>query len=257
MGDDVLFFPDALPAFVAHIERFALNNASVIGDIMPHPEGKTAFEHWSCNGGSQFGHYRISQEECMDAGDEYFYTSNIVSPTGLLRQNPFDESFPYPRYEDRELGYRLRHELGHKVRYLPAAKSYHKHRLRFREWLTKYNSFTWSALHFSQLYPNDKDLRRKVGITAAVNTGCFNGGLMTLCVDTINRLHPFYFNADDCFGGPFLRQQLETAFRSLQEFFRMNYLRRHLGLPEMTDTETGATGAEIMKQVLDRLEKEA
>jgi glycosyltransferase involved in cell wall biosynthesis len=255
MGDDVIFFPEAIPAFLEHIDRYGLHNASVIGNIMPHPDGMTAFEHWSCHGGSQFGHYRIPQERRLDAGDEFFYTSNIVSPTALLRANPFDESFPYPRYEDRELGYRLRRKLDHKVHYLPEAKSYHKHRLPLNGWLNKFDRFAWSALYFCQLYPHDAELAVKLGVTAAKGMKRFNFDQLAISVAVINRLHRHYFDSGDSFGLNLMRDQVADAFRILQEFFRTGYLRKHLRLPPMHDNANQMDGNVAMERLLAMLEK--
>src|SRR3990172_5827359 len=108
MGDDVILFKSTIELFCKHIQKYGLHNASVIGNILPFPDNITAFVYWSCNGGSQFGHYRLSDENKFDAGDEYFYTCNAVTPTIILKENPFDESFPYARFEDRELSYRLK-----------------------------------------------------------------------------------------------------------------------------------------------------
>jgi glycosyltransferase involved in cell wall biosynthesis len=256
MGDDVIFFPDAIASFRKHIEHNGLHNASVIGNIMPHPDGLTAFEYWSCHGGSQFGHNRIPMERRFDAGDAFFYTSNVISATELMRQNPFDESFPYPRYEDRELGYRLKHRLNHKIHYLPDARSYHKHRLPFRRWLMRFERFTWSALHFCRLYPHDRELRQTLGISTAKKTDCFNFKLIAISVDIINQLHQRYLDSEPSFGQTLMKQQVANAFRTVQEFFRLNYLRKHLGLALVSDATNQMEGNEAMARVLETLEKD-
>ncbi|MCG8605881.1 glycosyltransferase [bacterium] len=257
MGDDVVLFPSSIELFWNHVQRYDLDNASVIGNIMPVPDEMTAFEYWSCNGGSQFGHNRIPDDRIFDAGDEHFYTSNVVTPTSLLLQHPFEESFRYARYEDRELAYRLRREVNHKVHYLAEAKSYHDHRYSFRDWLSSFERFTWSALHFSSLYPEDLSLKKKLGIDKAVECTTFHYQSLQDSVRIINRYHHRFFSDDTIFGQPWQRDLVMSSFRMVQEFFRTNNYRQHLNLEVLHDHSNAINADSAMSDILEELDKEA
>ncbi|MBC8413523.1 MAG: glycosyltransferase [Nitrospira sp.] len=253
MGDDVILFPETIEVFHKHIEQHGSENASMLGNIIPHPEGISAFEYWSSNGGSQFAHYRITEEERFDAGDEYFYTSNIVTPTRMLRDNPFDESFYYPRYEDRELGYRLKKKYGHVIHYLEDARSYHKHKVVFKNWLLSFEHFTSAALHFSSLYPEDSELKVKMGIERALKTCRFRYSALSNAVHILNDHHRNYFDSSDRFELSWIRDVTGGSFRLLQEFYRLSFYRRHLNESQMIDPESGMAASEAMDSILDKL----
>jgi glycosyltransferase involved in cell wall biosynthesis len=254
MGDDVLLFPPTLRLFCEHIRTHDMSAASVIGNILPPPENTTAFEYWSCYGGSQFCHYRIPPEKALDAGDEYFYTSNVLTPTALLREFPFDESFPYARYEDRELAYRLKKKIQHRIHYLAEAKSYHVHKMPFVNWLRSFERFTWAAIHFANLYPEDADLPRKVGIREAERRETFCMDLLLEAVSLVNRYHKRYFDSPETFGTQWAKSVVELSFRQLQEFFRINHFRRHLMLAGMMDITCGMRGETAMERILAEID---
>ena len=253
MGDDIILFPSSIRLFCEHIQRFGLHNASVIGNTLPSPNNLTAFEYWSCNGGSQFGHYKIPDENKFDACDEYYYTCNVVTPTAVLKEHPFDESFLYARYEDRELSYRLKKKINHKIHYLAEAKSYHQHKLPFKEWLQKFEKFTWAALHFSNIYPKDMDLKRKLGIEKAFEMETFQFDALDYSVKLINNYHKHFFDSEEKFGQTWIREMVTTSFRNLQEFFRLNYYRKHLKIPVLISENKDISALEAMDLVLDKL----
>jgi len=256
MGDDIIMFPSTIELFCRHIKKDGLNNASVIGNILPNPEKMTAFEYWSCNGGSQFGHSWIPDEKKLDAGDEHFYTSNVVTPTAILKEHLFEETFPFARYEDRELAYRLKKEINHKIHYLAEAKSYHKHKMLFKEWLKKFEKFTWAALHFSNLYPDDSNLKLRLGITKALEADSFQNDSLENAVELINRYHKQFIESETSFGSSWIRNIVAMSFRNLQEFFRVNYYRNHLGAPLLYDVNRKINALEAMDQIMENLHNE-
>ena len=230
MGDDVVLSENTIEIFCRHILKYKPEKSSIIGNILPEPENITPFEHWSCNGGSQFGHYKIPKEKRLDAGEEYFYTSNVITPTWILKKYQFDEGFPYARYEDRELSYRLKKAIDHKIHYVPNAISYHCHKLPFKEWLQKFYKFTFAAIYFSNKYPDDKELRTKLGISKAIETETFNYSALVKAAELINSNNKFYFDSESIFGQSWIIQSITSSFRVLQEFFRISFIREHLKL---------------------------
>ena len=253
MGDDVLVDEDMTGVLHHHINHHDMSAASVIGNIQPWPHDMTPFEYWLSNGGSQFAHYRIQERDALDAGECYFYTTNVVTPRTLLMEFPFDESFPFARYEDRELGYRLKRKVGHKIHYRKEALSYHLHKLPFKEWLIKFDQFAWAAIHFSNLYPEDGQLQRELGRTKAEQLQSFSYPVLMEAVDTINRHYSLYFSADTVYGAEWIREVVGRGFRTLQDFFRMNYYRKHLRLTELSDVENHITATEAMQTIVGRL----
>ena len=79
--------------------------------------------------GAQFGFALI--EDPDDVPFNFFYTSNLCLARRLLVEEPFDETFPYPAWEDIETAYRLRAK-GMRLTYEPrrrgAARSPHRSR---------------------------------------------------------------------------------------------------------------------------------
>ena len=234
INDDTILAPDAVGHFWRYRAGLSQPAVTVIGNIAPWPQDMTAFEFWASNGGSQFTHARLPPERHVDAGEEEFVTSNMVVETALLRAHPFDESFLYARYEDRELGYRLARAAGHRIHYLPAARSWHCHRLYLRDWLGKWDKFSWAAVHFASLYPEDQTLRGKLSLVRAEQAAEFH--LAPLLVDAarLNDAAPRYFQTDGM-ADPAVRAVADPIFRSLQEFARLTFLRRHLDLPQRRD----------------------
>jgi glycosyltransferase involved in cell wall biosynthesis len=253
MGDDVLVEEDMTDVLQCHINTHDMSLASVIGNIQPWPEEMTPFEFWLSNGGSQFAHYRIQERDALDAGECYFYTTNVVTPRSLLLQFPFDESFPYARYEDRELGYRLKRQVGHKIHYRKDALSYHFHKLPFKEWLIKFDHFAWAAIHFSNLYPEDGQLHKELGRRKAEQLQSFSYPVLLESVDIINRYNSYYFSPDNVYGTEWIREVVGRGFRTVQDFFRMNYYRKHLQLNELSDAENRITATEAMQTILGKL----
>jgi glycosyltransferase involved in cell wall biosynthesis len=250
MGDDVMVEPNMTGILHQHVDQHDMSCASVIGNIQPWQEGMTPFEYWLSNGGSQFTHYRIQDRDAMDAGEGYFYTTNVVTPRQLLLEHPFDESFPYARYEDRELGYRLKRKIGHKIHYRKEALSYHHHRLPFKEWLIKFENFAWAAIHFSELYPEDRNLQQELGRSTAEQLTGFRYLVILEAVDTINRYNDTFFDTESVYGQQWVREVVGRSFRTVQDFFRMNYYRQHLELPELYDEQNNISACEAMDNVL-------
>ncbi len=251
LGDDVLLEPDALRRFRDHLRRHDLRNASVFGNVQPDPSAASPFDWWNQRGGSQFTHDRVRHP--FDAGRDYFYTTNIVSPTALLRAEPFDESFPYARYEDRELGYRLARRHGHRIHYREDIRSRHRHRTGFLEWLDKLPRFAWSALHFAGLYPEDTALRAELGISRAEKLRHFDTGALLAAAEILARHGPGYPAGDAVFGRVFADEMVAASFRVLQCFFRTCELRRHLGLPPLSDPVTGRDAEELGQEIRSSL----
>jgi hypothetical protein len=180
----------------------------------------------------------------------------VVTSRQTLLQFPFDESFPYARYEDRELGYRLKRRIGHKIHYRKDALSHHLHKLPFKEWLMKFDQFSWAAMHFSTLYPEDRQLHQELGRIQAEQLQSFCYPVLMEAVDTINRYNELFFTTDTVYGSEWIREVVGRGFRTLQDFFRMNGYRKHLQLAELSDLENRITASEAMQAILGTLKSD-
>ena len=97
----------------------------MIGHTSWHPRMRlTPFLRHINENGAQFGFALI--EDPDDVPFNFFYTSNLCLARWLLREEPFDESFPYPAWEDIETAFRLKAK-GMRLCYEPAAEVRHHH----------------------------------------------------------------------------------------------------------------------------------
>ena len=128
IGDDIIATPTLLEEHIKWHGQHPEDNVAVLGYVTWSPEIKiTPFMRWLENGGPQFHFWQIEDKVEVDA-QNYFYTSNIsIKKEFLLKNNEFfDEEFPFPAFEDIELGYRLK-QRGLKIIYNKDAVGYHYH----------------------------------------------------------------------------------------------------------------------------------
>jgi len=165
IGDDI--FP--APQFTAvhmklHEER---PEASVVGLGLTvwAEEGQqiTPFMRWLDTHGLQFNYGDLL------AGNQpswkHFYTSNLSLKTSLLRNFPFDESFPYAAMEDMEVACRIEAMHGLEMVFLPDAVAYHLHPMSFANACHRMEKVGESAAYFDELWPGK--LPRKQNRVAA------------------------------------------------------------------------------------------
>jgi GT2 family glycosyltransferase len=96
-----------------------------------HQRNASAFLRWLEDSGKLFGfNYR---DEGAKLPESYFTVSNAsLKKAFLLEAGGFDESFPYPAWDDYEMGVRLtRH--GMKAQLVPEAVAIHDHLVTFSE----------------------------------------------------------------------------------------------------------------------------
>jgi hypothetical protein len=125
--------------------------AAVIGRTDWHPRMRqNAFLREINEHGLQFGFALITDPENVPFN--FFYTSNLALARSLLVREPFDLGFPYPAWEDIELGYRLTTRHGLRLRYRPEAHTLHYHPTRFdrfcrRQWQAGYSALVFARRH--------------------------------------------------------------------------------------------------------------
>jgi glycosyltransferase involved in cell wall biosynthesis len=125
LGDDTVPSTGWLRHLFTALDRSNDASRAVIGRTEWHARMKpTPFLRHINENGAQFGFALI--EDPDDVPFNFFYTSNLCLSRRLLREEPFDESFPYPAWEDIETAYRLKAK-GMRLCYEPAAEVRHHH----------------------------------------------------------------------------------------------------------------------------------
>jgi glycosyltransferase involved in cell wall biosynthesis len=123
----------------------------VIGYTRWHPRMRLdPFLRYINEYGLQFGYALIDQPD--DVPFNFLYTSNLSLPRQSLLDEPFDLRFPYPAWEDIELGYRLK-KRGLRLVYRPAAVVEHDHPTRLARFKARQEKAGYSAVVFQALHP--------------------------------------------------------------------------------------------------------
>ena len=136
----------------AHARRGDPPALAVIGHTGWHPRlRRTAFLDYINDHGLQFGYAIIDDSE--DVPFNFFYTSNLSLPRGLLEAEPFDTGFPYPAWEDIETSYRLTRRRGMKLVYEPRALTAHDHPTDLARFAVRQERAGYSAVVFWSRHP--------------------------------------------------------------------------------------------------------
>jgi len=135
---------------------------AVIGRTEWHPRMRqTPFLRHINENGAQFGFALIDDPERVPFN--FFYTSNLFLARRLLLEEPFDESFPYPAWEDIETAYRLERK-GMRLCYEPAAVVSHHHPTDLERFCRRQERAGYSAVVFYRRHP---ELGSMLGLSPA------------------------------------------------------------------------------------------
>jgi len=152
LGDDTVPEPGWLAAhWAVHQEGPGADRLAVIGYTGWHPRLRlTPFLEFINEQGPQFGYALIA-----DPGNvpfNFFYTSNLSLRREWLVEEPFDESFPNPAWEDIETSYRL-FRRGLRLVYEPGARTLHHHPTDFVRFCARQEQSGRSAVMFFRKHP--------------------------------------------------------------------------------------------------------
>lgn len=106
LDDDVEPGPDLISKTVTLLKSFGHQPVGLVGRVEWHPDiPLNAFRWWLDHGGPLFAFHRLKHGEVISG--RFLSTACFAAPRDLMRAFPFDETFPYPAYEDWDLGLRL------------------------------------------------------------------------------------------------------------------------------------------------------
>ncbi len=154
LGDDTVPESGWLAAHLAMHRAHAVEPArrlAVIGETVWHPRMRqTAFLRYINESGLQFGFALIADRENVPFN--FFYTSNLSLRREWLLEEPFDEGFPHPAWEDIETSYRL-FQRGLRLVYEPGARALHHHPTDFVRFCARQEQAGGSAVTFFRKHP--------------------------------------------------------------------------------------------------------
>jgi glycosyltransferase involved in cell wall biosynthesis len=128
LGDDIFASPGLLRAHIeAHTQEYLSPNIAILGMAdFANELNRTPFTSWWRLWNFR---YWLLLENKRSPDYSFFYTNNLsVKRSFLLENGLFDESFPYPAYEDTELGVRLFNK-GMQLVFKPYAQAVHWHEI--------------------------------------------------------------------------------------------------------------------------------
>jgi glycosyltransferase involved in cell wall biosynthesis len=163
LGDDTVPDADWLREHdLGWRSRGASDDVAVLGSIRWHERLRvTPFLRFLNEEGLQFGFALIRDAERLPFN--FFYTSNVSLDRERALREPFDESFPYPAWEDVEAAYRLE-RAGMRLVFQPRARVAHDHPTDFDRFCARQERAGFAAVVFFRLHP---ELGELLGLTAA------------------------------------------------------------------------------------------
>lgn len=153
LGDDTVPQVGWLGAHLrAHQRLETTAPRAVVGYTGWHPRMRlNPFLRYINEYGLQFGYALIEDPDAIPFN--FFYTSNVSLPRQLLVEQPFDEGFPYPAWEDIELAYRLTSTAGLRLAYEPAARTAHDHPTTFLRFCARQEKAGYCGVVFAARHP--------------------------------------------------------------------------------------------------------
>lgn len=154
IGDDIFPTPELTARHIELHEQRPELSVVGLGLTVWSDTGQevTPFMRWLDRDGMQFNYGELLQGVKPDW--KHFYTSNLSVKTSLLRQYPFDESFPFAAMEDIEVACRIEVEHGLEMVFLPDAIAYHLHPTSFLQACRRMEKVGQSTAYFHELWPD-------------------------------------------------------------------------------------------------------
>ena len=161
IGDDIFASPSLVAEHLQLHSRRSEPSVAALGLTRWSEKGQTVtpFMRWLDSGdGLQFRYDLLLSGKSPDWTD--FYTSNLSLKTSVLKDFPFDESFPYAAMEDIELACRIEAKQGLEMVFLPNAFAHHLHPTSFAQACRRMVMAGESTAYFHQLWPEKRQKKR-------------------------------------------------------------------------------------------------
>jgi glycosyltransferase involved in cell wall biosynthesis len=163
IGDDIF----ASPALVAeHLQLHLKRPDDFVAGLgltrwSEKGQSVTPFMRWlDRDDGLQFHYDLLLRGKSPDWGE--FWTSNLSLKTKVLKEFPFDESFPHAAMEDIELACRIKARQGLQMIFLPEALAHHFHPTTFVQACGRMVRVGESAAYFDRLWPGKIPRKRNI-----------------------------------------------------------------------------------------------
>lgn len=154
IDDDIVATRDLVGHHVAFYETCKDGTAGAVGHVSWLPELPVSdFMRWLDSTSLQFA-FGTMVAGPVESPWEAFYTCNLSLPRALLEQaGGFDERFPYPAFEDIDMGVRLA-RLGFRLVYVPSALAWHSRAVDLEAFCRRMRTVGESAVLLRQAQPD-------------------------------------------------------------------------------------------------------
>jgi cellulose synthase/poly-beta-1,6-N-acetylglucosamine synthase-like glycosyltransferase len=162
IGDDIFASPGLVAEHLKLHRNRPEDSVAGLGLTQWSEAGQTvtAFMKWLDSDGLQFDYGSLLRGNKPNWGN--FWTSNISLKTGVLKEFPFDESFPHAAMEDIELACRIESRHGLDMVFLPEALADHFHPTTFVQACSRMVKVGESTAYFDQLWPGKRRVTRNI-----------------------------------------------------------------------------------------------
>ena len=153
LDDDIVATPSLLRTHL-DLHADAPPNRGFVGLVEWLPElHVTPFMRWLDSTYLQFAYQTTLRPGPLSHPSEAFYTCNLSLTRSMFDTvGGFDERFPYPAYEDIEIGVRLA-EAGFELHYRPEALAWHSRAMTLRQFAARMEKVAESAVVLQQTHP--------------------------------------------------------------------------------------------------------
>lgn len=166
LDDDVIPADRDFLIRLHHVIQRLQESAGILGRVDWHPEVPlNAFRWWLDHGGPQFAFHRLKPGTRVPG--RYVSTACFALPRDVAEQHPFDTSFPYPAYEDWDLGIRLE-QAGIPIWYREDLRVLHRNAPVLSRYLQRAWRVGWSRSRLVRKHPEIRTLIERLpgGVTA-------------------------------------------------------------------------------------------
>ena len=163
IGDDIFASPELVSE---HLELHTGRPQDAVAGLgltrwSESGQSVTRFMQWLDTGNGLQFHYDLLLEGKTPSWEE-FWTSNLSLKTKVLKQFPFDESFPHAAMEDIELACRIEAKHGLQMVFLPEALAHHLHPTSFIQACGRMVKVGESTAYFDQLWPGKRPKKKNI-----------------------------------------------------------------------------------------------